>query len=72
MTRTQKNQEGEWEKNQHRVPSNNITKKESFTVYSCGNETYERPAHSLDRKVWLFRQQEIRERQEIRAVKIFI
>ena len=33
-----------------------------FTAYSCGNETYKRLAHLLDRTVCLFRQQEIRER----------
>ena len=72
MTRAKKNQEAEWEKKEHCVPSNNISKKESFTVYSCRNQTYKRPAHSLERTVCLTRQQQIRERIGNKGGKIFI
>ena len=41
------------------LPSDSVYR---FTAYSCGNETYKRLAHLLDRTVCLFRQQEIRER----------
>ena len=72
MTRAKKNQEVESEKNEHCVASHNISKKKSFTVYSYKNETYKRPAHSLERTVCSMRQQQIRERIVNKGGKIFI
>ena len=72
MTRAKKNQEAKWEKNEHCVSSKNISKKDSFTVYSYRNETYTRPAHSLEGTVCLIRQQQIRKRIGNKRGKIFI